>query len=291
MAHAFRRGGGRRSRDGGCPLTRSLAPLDRDRLRALLPGVPERALVVLDRADSTNDEARRLAATGADEGTVVIAEAQTAGRGRFGRRWDSPRGLGLYVTVLCRPRRPASELPRWGIAAAAAACLAAREAGAAEVFVEWPNDLVWRGLKIGGTLAEARSTSGVPPDLVVGTGLNVGHVEKDFPVELRGRAASLLMARGGRETDRERLAASYLSKLFGFSADLAAGRFDAVLSAWLPLAPGAEGCRVRVAAGDGASVFLGTTRGLHEAGGLRVEKDDGSVEIVRATGAVTFLEA
>lgn len=253
--------------------------------------MPERALVVLDRADSTNDEARRLAAAGADEGTVVIAEAQTAGRGRFGRRWESARGLGLYVSVLFRPRRPASELPRWGIAAAVAACLAAREAGAAEVSVEWPNDLVWRRLKIGGTLAEARATSSAPPDLVVGTGLNVAHVEEDFPVALRGRAASLLMARGGRETDRERLAASYLSRLFGFSADLAAGRFDAVLAAWLPLAPQAEGSRVRVAVGDGAAIFLGMTRGLDEAGALRVEKNDGSVEIVRDTGAVTFLEA
>jgi BirA family biotin operon repressor/biotin-[acetyl-CoA-carboxylase] ligase len=248
-----------------------------------------RSLVVLDSVDSTNDEARRLAAAGAEEGTVVIAERQTAGRGRQGRAWYSPPGHGLYLSVLLRPRRPAEEFPRWALAAAAAGCLAVREAGAAGAAVEWPNDIVCDGLKLGGTLVEARGAGSARPELVVGTGINLGHTREDFPPELRGLAGSVGSATGEWVGDRESLAASYLRRLGEMAAELAEGRFDPVRRAWLPLAPSATGRRVAVTPAGGAARFEGTTRGIDDSGALRVETDGGEVEIVRATGSVAWL--
>jgi BirA family biotin operon repressor/biotin-[acetyl-CoA-carboxylase] ligase len=264
--------------------------LDRARLEALLPRPYVRSLVVMGSVDSTNDEARRLAAGGSEEGTVVIAEQQTAGRGRRGAKWHSPPGIGLYLSVLLRPRRPVVELPRWAIAAAAAGCRALRDAGATDASVEWPNDIVCRGLKIGGTLVEARGTGAVPSDLVIGTGFNVGQSDEDFPEELRGRAGSVRMALGRDAWGREALAASYLRGLSEMTPELAAGSFEAVRRAWISMAPGASGARVRVSLGGSAEPFEGTTRGLDDVGALRVERDDGRAEIVRATGSVAWLE-
>ncbi len=213
MVDPFRPLGGRRSRHGGRPLI--ARPLDRARLEALAPRPFVRTLVVLEEVDSTNEEARRLAADGAEEGTVVIAGRQSAGRGRQGHAWHSPPGLGLYVSVLLRPRRPPEELPRWSLAAAAAGCLALREFGAGGASVEWPNDIVCGSLKIGGTLVEARSTGPTSAELVIGTGINLGHAEDDFPAELRGRAGSLRIVLGEWNGDREGVAASYLRRLGG----------------------------------------------------------------------------
>ncbi len=249
-----------------------------------------RAVVVLDSVDSTNEEARRLAARGAEEGTVVLADRQTAGRGRHGREWHSPPGQGLYVSVLLRPHRPPAELPRWALAAATAACLALREAGAAAASVEWPNDVVCARLKLGGTLVEARGAGSARPELVIGTGINLGQSGEDFPPELRGLAGSLRMVTGTWGGDRETVAASYLRRLADLAAELATGRFEATRAAWSALSPGASGRRVAVSPGGGAPRFEGITRGIDDFGALRVEADGGRLEIVRATGSVTWLE-
>lgn len=265
--------------------------IDLSRLRDRLNGVTfVRRLVVLERVESTNDEARRLAAEGAPAGTVVLAETQTAGRGRLGRTWYSPPADGLYLSVLLRPARPAGEMGRWSIMAAAAACLACREAGGSEIAVEWPNDVVWRGLKVAGTLVESRATGAVAGDLVIGTGFNVGQRAEQFPEELRGRAASLRMAGDGAPVERESLAAAYLRRLGALSAELERGSWESVLASWLPLAPNAAGRRVRVVPGEGGDAFTGTTRGLDASGALRVERDDGPIETVRVADAVLDLE-
>jgi BirA family biotin operon repressor/biotin-[acetyl-CoA-carboxylase] ligase len=189
-----------------------------------------------------------------------------------------------------RPRRPADEFPRWALAAAAAACLAVREAGAARAAVEWPNDIVCDGLKLGGTLVEARGSGSTRPELVVGTGINLGHSREDFPPELRGVAGSVRTATGDWAGDREAFAASYLRRLGELETELAKGRFDPVRRAWTPLAPRATGHRVAVTPARGAPRFEGTTLGIDDSGALRVQMDGGGVEIVRATGSVAWLE-
>lgn len=242
------------------------------------------ALHVLESASSTNDEARRLAAAGAPEGTVVVADRQTAGRGRHGRPWHSPPGCGLYVSTLFRPVGEAADATRFTLASAVAACQAAREMGA-EVEIKWPNDLLWRGRKVAGTLAELRTTGTRIGDLVVGTGFNVDQEAGDFPPELSGSAASLRMA-AGAPVDRQRLLALYLRQLLGRAEQLRSGGWAEVRAAWAEMAPGATGGRVRVLPGRTAPPFDGITAGIDAAGALRVRDAQGGVHALTLTERV-----
>lgn len=269
--------------------------LDGRRVRDLLAG--ERFvshLVLLDQTASTNDEALRLAAQGAREGTVVIADAQSAGRGRLGRPWHSAAGAGLYLSVLLRPATPIEEWTRWTVASALAICEACRAVTGCDVVIEWPNDLLIAGRKVAGILCEARSGPAPAHALVVGVGINVNHLAADFPPELRERASSLRMACGGRPVDRECLAARALRELDQVSTALARGEWSRVRDSWTLRAPGARNRRVRVlqdrTAGPGAG-FEGRTRGLDAAGALLVERESGDLVAVHAAGSVDFLEA
>src|SRR5690606_3397421 len=146
------------------------------------------------RVGSTNDVARGLAAAGCEPGTVVIAEEQVAGRGRAGRVWSSPSGLGLWFSVVVTPLDAASTavLPlRVGLAVAQALdhFLPGETVG-----IKWPNDLGVAGRKLGGILCEAAWEGTVLRALVAGVGLNVLHAEGDFPPELRPLATSLRLA-------------------------------------------------------------------------------------------------
>ncbi len=270
-----------------------MAAIDLRRLEDLLAGDPfVSRVVVLESTPSTNDEAHRLGAQGAREGTVVLADRQTAGRGRLGRSWHSPPGVGLYVSVLLRPGGPIEELTRWTIASAVAACEACREVSRCDVIVRWPNDLLASGRKVAGTLAELRSTGPLATDLVLGTGINVNHGPEDFPEELRERAISLRMASSGTPVDRELLAALYLRGLGRMSRALSRGDWQQVADAWASLAPDAHGRRVRVTPGVpvGARAFEGTTRGLDRMGGLLVERLAGTVVSVHLGESVVALE-
>jgi len=270
-------------------------PPDAGRLAALLGGRPfVTRLIVLDEVDSTNDELRRRAAAGAEEGTVVVAGRQSAGRGRRGRAWHSAPGLGLYMSVLLRPGRTMRDATRWTVAAALAACGACRGNGADAAVVKWPNDVLSDGRKLGGILAETRSSGGRPLDLVLGIGLNVNHRESDFPDDLRGCATSLHLAAGRGILELEPLAATLLRGLEESSARLGCGAWEAVAADWESLAPDARGRRVRVAPEGGADghdePFEGLTRGLGDDGALLVERTDGRVVPVRLAETVTVLE-
>jgi BirA family biotin operon repressor/biotin-[acetyl-CoA-carboxylase] ligase len=267
--------------------------MDERRLRELLRGEAfVRQIVLLDRVGSTNDVARDLAARGADAGTVVLAEQQTAGRGRRGRAWHSPRGLGLFVSVLLRPAAPAHELTRWTLGAAVAACEACRRLTGADVAIEWPNDLTWNGKKLGGVLAEARTAVARPAELVVGAGVNVAHDLDDFPDGLSSCATSLRLACGGRAPERERLADAYLRRLAGIARELDRGAWAAVARRWERLSPGCFGKRVRViSTTEGAAGYEGVTTGLDATGALRVRRTDGRVGEVRLAESVLPLEA
>lgn len=142
--------------------------------------------------DSTNAEIRRLAEEGAPDDTVVLADAQSAGRGRRDRLWHSPPGKGIYFSILLRPPRikPAAAAPITLVAAVAAA-RQLRETTGIKIAVKWPNDLLIGTKKVGGILTETRTNG---PDLlylVLGIGLNINHQIEDFPAELREYVTSL----------------------------------------------------------------------------------------------------
>lgn len=165
-------------------------------------GVPE--LHVFAAVGSTNDMARERARAGAPEGTVVLADVQTRGRGRRGRSWHAEPGQGLILSMVVRPRAGGAESVlslRLGLAAARAIEAVTPLA----VGVKWPNDLVVDGRKVGGMLCEGVVERDRVAFVVAGTGINVRQADHDWPDALAGRASSL-SARAGRPVDRAELA-------------------------------------------------------------------------------------
>ena len=148
-----------------------------------------RDLRCLPELGSTNDHLKELARQGAPEGLVVLAERQTAGRGRLGRSFQSPAGLGLWMSILLRPDCPPERLPRVTALTAVACTGAIRSICGVEAGIKWPNDLVCRGRKLCGILTELES-DGQGLAVVIGIGLNVAHRREDFPPELRETGTS-----------------------------------------------------------------------------------------------------
>lgn len=169
--------------------------------------------------DSTQTTCRRLAAGGAPEGTVVVADYQRAGRGQGDRRWIAPPGAGLLFSCLLRPPAPASRWPGLTLVAARAAVEAVAACTPVTPRVEWPNDVLVGDRKLAGVLAEG--VVGAAPVVVVGVGINVAQPADAWPPELQGRAVSL--AELGHAVPREALLAGVLAEL--------AARYEAFLSA------------------------------------------------------------
>lgn len=243
---------------------------------------------------STNDVASKLAISGDYEGAVVLAEAQTAGRGRRGHAWLSPPGSGLYVSVVLTPGRARTEDDRATtlvtLAAGVALAEAVEAATALRVDLKWPNDLYVARRKLAGILAEGIST---PPEsrskgidaVILGYGINVGPMA--FPPELASRATSLELELG-RQVDRAELFAETLAALARRYEDLLAGRFDAILDAWRSRAPAAHGSRVTFITGSTpAGIQTGVTAGIDDRGALLVRVGDHLERIV--AGEVTWL--
>lgn len=150
---------------------------------------------------STNDAALSLARQGFPEGTVVGAEVQTKGRGRGGRSWFSPRGTGLWFSVILRPSLATASLGRIGLwSAVALAGSLYRDLGVRPE-LSWPNDVLVEGKKLAGILAESSGDAAAVDYVVLGVGLNVNQQPADFPDDLRATATSMLIA-AGREFDR-----------------------------------------------------------------------------------------
>ncbi|HEY8532215.1 MAG TPA: biotin--[acetyl-CoA-carboxylase] ligase [Limnochorda sp.] len=168
-------------------------------------------LLAFGRLPSTNDHLCVLSREGAPEGTVVLAEQQTAGRGRRGRRWLSPPGVGLWFSVLLRPGRPARDAPLFALLAAAAVRAAVHEVTGAPALIKWPNDVVVGTAKLAGILAEVEGPV-ARAACIVGIGVNVNQTVDDFPPELRNTATSARLA-AGRAVPREALLRAILEQL------------------------------------------------------------------------------
>ncbi|HZA50552.1 MAG TPA: biotin--[acetyl-CoA-carboxylase] ligase [Myxococcaceae bacterium] len=156
-----------------------------------------RAIHYFESLPSTNESAHRLAQEGASHGEVVIAEQQTAGRGRRGRSWISPAGVNLYFSVVLRPELSPQRAPELTLAAAVAVAETLREAGAPAA-IKWPNDLLVEGRKIAGILAEMAAEGDNLSFVVMGVGVNLNGRDADFPPELASVATSLMETRGER---------------------------------------------------------------------------------------------
>jgi BirA family biotin operon repressor/biotin-[acetyl-CoA-carboxylase] ligase len=185
----------------------------------LLAGLPPdgrvigREITVFEETGSTNDLAARAGDDGLQEGLVLFAETQRAGRGRLGRSWQSPPWQGLWFSVLLRPAAPVARWPELTFCAALAVAEAAETATGRAAAIKWPNDVLVLGRKICGILLECHQ--GRPAGyVVIGIGLNVRQGAQDFAPELRERASSLrLAAEPGRTVSRREAACAVLSRL------------------------------------------------------------------------------
>ncbi len=241
-----------------------------------------RTLYFFESTGSTNPDAKRFAEEGAPHGTIVVADRQTAGRGRRGRSWESPAGKSIYFTIVVRPEFEPDKASMITLVVALAVAEAVREETGLSTGIKWPNDVVVNGKKICGILTEMSMTPEMNEIqfLVAGVGVNVNQdSEEDFTPELRGRAASLKME-AGRSIDRAALLARILQHfeedydLFEKTLDLSElqERYEALLLG--------KDNRVRVL--DPAGEYTGISRGINGMGELIVEKEDGETVRVYA---------
>lgn len=172
-----------------------------------------REIIRLDSIDSTNTYLMSLAAQGAEEGLVVIADQQTAGRGRRGRSFQSTGGLGLYMSVLVRPNLPAIDVPELTAWTVVAVCDGIQAAWGKRPQVKWINDIIADRRKLGGILTElALNPDGTLSHVVIGIGINANHQRKDFDPELQDMAISLSQWLG-QDIDRNTLALHIIAAL------------------------------------------------------------------------------
>ena len=190
-------------------------------------------LYCLDQVDSTNTYAKQLGMAGAPDGTVVVADSQTAGRGRMDRRFESPAGQGIYLTALLRPGIPPQRLMPVTALAGVAVCQAVEEVCGVRPLLKWPNDPVLHGRKLSGILTELslEAEAGRMQYLVVGIGLNVGQTAEDFPSDLQKVATSLYQELG-RNVSRPALAAAEIRALDRLYAALRTGDLQAYLETY-----------------------------------------------------------
>ncbi len=171
-----------------------------------------RRLKLLEVTSSTQEEARLLAEQGAQEGTLVIAEEQTGGRGRQGRKWFSPAHKGVWMSLLMRPKHPLSFAPKLTLLTAVAVCRAIRKVTGVDAGIKWPNDLLVQGKKVCGILIESVGEDEMIKYCIAGIGIDVNVELAELPPELRTTATSLKIE-SGKTQSRARLIAAVMNEL------------------------------------------------------------------------------
>ncbi len=246
-------------------------PLDLDSLSIRLS---HRPIVWVEETDSTMHDAAHLASMGCASGTVVGANAQTAGHGRLGRKWLSVPGAGLYFSVVLRLSLPSEHLPVVTLATGLAAAEGITAASGLAVDLRWPNDVLAGGRKVCGILIEQHQSA-----LICGIGINVDHAE--FPPELEPIATSLFLA-GARSVNKEDLLVAVLESLDRHIVLLAEKGPEPVLALFAQASSYVSGRSVVVDQED--AQIRGITDGLDPSGFLWVRQQDGVRKLILAGG-------
>ncbi|MGQ9631014.1 MAG: biotin--[acetyl-CoA-carboxylase] ligase [bacterium] len=230
-----------------------------------------RRIYYFETIDSTNSEADRLARGGVEEGVVVLAEAQTRGKGRAGRMWDSPGGVGLWFSVVLRPPSPLEQIYYIPLLAAVAVAESIRNVTSLSPTVKYPNDVRIDGKKVCGILAETRIESGRALYAILGIGVNVN--QDEFPPELRRRAISLKMAKG-EPIDRAQLLCEILIDLERWYKAFTGGDLAAIRRGWTAIS---DTIGSDVGLKCGKEIIRGRAVGLSEDGSLAIRSEDGKI--------------
>lgn len=234
-----------------------------------------RQLVCLPETASTNADAFRLAEEGAEEGTVVMADAQSGGKGRRGRVWESPAGVNLYCSVVLRPAIMPHEAPQLTFLSAVAVARAIESTTALKPEIKWPNDVLIKGRKVAGLLNEMSAETDGINFVILGIGVNLNMTAAQFPGDVRTPATSLLLEQG-RPVNRVQFAVAMLGELDCLYADFLRHGFGPVRDEWQQRC-NADGREVVVSEG-GVDTVRGMFQGIDGDGALLVRFPDGMVE-------------
>jgi len=243
----------------------------------VLPGLATRAfgrqIEYRESVGSTNELAKQLARSGAPEGLLVLADEQTAGKGRLGRSWTTPRGSALAMSLVLRPELPPVLAPRITLVAAVAVAEAVREVTGLPAGIKWPNDLQLFGRKFCGILTEMDAEMERVAFVVCGMGLNVNMDRADLPEAFREVATSL-KAEKGETFRRAPLVQAVMARFEDIYGRLTAGRFDQVLDRWraLSITLGQEVSALSMA---GEPTLTGLAEDVDDDGALLIRTEDG----------------
>ncbi len=221
--------------------------------------------------DSTNAYARRLAEQGAGEGAVIIAEAQTRGRGRLGRSWVSPPFVNLYFSVILRPRLPPVHAPQLTLMAAVALADTIASFIGTPPAIKWPNDILVGGKKLAGVLTESSCDSERIEFVILGIGVNLNYPVASMPEVIRERATSIVSLTQ-KNVSREAFVRRLIQDLDRCYGELEEVGFDSLALRWEAFF-GLRGKGVRVEMTD--HIMIGTAKGIDRDGALIVEDDRG----------------
>jgi BirA family biotin operon repressor/biotin-[acetyl-CoA-carboxylase] ligase len=241
-------------------------------------------IVSFDSVPSTIDAASELARKGAREGTVVVAEAQSGGRGRLGRKWSSPGGVGIWTSIILRPAIPPRDAPKLTLLAAVTVATTLREEYEIAAEIKWPNDVVVAGRKICGALTELVAEQDAVRYVITSFGLNVNQTRSKFPAEVRDTATSIRIE-SGRKLDRPEVFRRVLREFDRQYLDFSESDGGEILDRWRRLS-GTLGKRVTVQLRDGK--VEGIARDVESDGSLIIDVGGGSLKSV-AYGDVTIL--
>jgi BirA family biotin operon repressor/biotin-[acetyl-CoA-carboxylase] ligase len=235
-------------------------------------------VVFFDETDSTNVQACRLGDAGSEDGLVVIADRQTAGKGRMGRQWESPAETNLYASVLLRPAIMPFDAPKLTFLSAVAVCRAIEKCTQLSARVKWPNDVLLNGKKVAGLLNEMSSETEQVNYVVLGVGVNVNMRAEQFPEDLRYPATSLLIETGNTVSrlDFTRTLLQEIDDLYRLFRKQGS---QPIMDAWTELCE-LTGKQVHVDCGQ--SEIDGVMLGLAEDGALQVRQASGEIETIYA---------
>ena len=231
---------------------------------------------------STNIIAKEKAlhrAEGINEGTLIIAERQSAGKGRLGRKWFSPLG-GIWLSVILYPQLPPFYIPRITLMTVVAAVKAIKMCTQIELQIKWPNDILINEKKVCGILTEMSAELDIINWVVVGIGINANIDLRDFPEDIQENTISLKEA-SGKEISRVKLAQTFLQEFEKYYDKLKRKEFSSILREW-KLYSHTLGRKIRVDMGE--RIITGEAVDINEEGALILKKEDGElIKIISGT--------
>lgn len=241
-------------------------------------------IMVYDEVESTNSKANELLKQGYPSGTVVIADRQIKGKGRLGRKWISPAGKNLYLSIAIKPNIPPKYATLLTLTSVVACTTALRRYTDVPVMIKWPNDMLVDDKKVGGILTEMKIEGEKIKSAVVGIGINVNMTEEDIPEEIKEIASSLKIFKG-EDFSRSLLAAEIIKESDKWYQLLEKRQRKTIIDRWMQLS-GTIGRQVKIVLSD--RELIATAEAIDDEGRLIVKLNDGTYEKICA-GDVTLL--